>query len=200
MSTPIRRCMAYHEPDQNFILSQWRQTKNTHRIERSNMRLTDLLAIYGASLSTAVAVSNYFRTRPKIRVLLILGVGEVEGKSQTGIFISIQNVSTQQVHIANVSFLYPYASWTLRAKLKHFIRYKRILRNYGWCHSSLSLHGIEDGCPVSIEPGKSHLIFVRHEVLDGLLECAWSRRVKAVAQDALWRNTYSKAFEYATQQ
>jgi hypothetical protein len=160
------------------------------------MRLPDFLAIYGASLSTAIAVWNYYRTRPKIRVVLILGVGEVEGKSQTGIFIFVQNASTQPVHIANVSFLYPYASWTFRDKLKHFVRYRRILRNYGWCHSSLSLHGIDDGCPVSIEPDKSHRIFVRHEVLDGLLESAQSRCVKAVVQDALWRNTYSKAFDF----
>lgn len=164
------------------------------------MRLTDFLAIYGAGLSTAIAVWNYFRARPKIRVLLILAFETVEGESQTGIGISIQNVSTQPVHIANVSFLYPYTSWTFRDKLKHFIRYKRILRNYGWCHCSLSLYGIEDGCPVSIEPGKSHWIFVRHEVLDGLLEGARSRRVKAVVQDALWRDTYSKAFEYPVQQ
>jgi hypothetical protein len=133
-------------------------------------------------------------------VLLILAIETVEGESQTGIGISIQNVSTQPVHIANVSFLYPYSSWTFWGKLKHFIRYKRILRNDGWCHSGLSLHGIEDGCTVSIEPGKSHWIFVPHEVLDGLLESARSRRVKAVVQDALWRDTYSKAFEYPAQQ
>ena len=164
------------------------------------MRLTDLLAIYGAGLSTATVVWNYLRTRPQVRVILILALEKVEGESQTGIGISIQNVSTQPVHIANVSFLYPFSRSTFRGKLKHFIRFKRVPRNDGWCHSSLSLHGISDGCPVSIEPGKSHWIFVRHEVLDGLLESARSRRVKAVAQDALWRNTYSKAFEYPVQQ
>lgn len=68
------------------------------------MRLTDLLAIYGASLSTATDVWNYFRTRPQLRVLLVFALEEVEGKSQTGIVISIQNISTQPVHIANISF------------------------------------------------------------------------------------------------
>lgn len=162
------------------------------------MRLTDLLAIYGASLSTATAAWNYFRTRPQIRVLLIFALETVEGESQTGIGISVQNISSQPVHIANVSFLYPYRRSTFRDKLEHIIRFKRIPRNDGWCHSSLSLNGIEDGCPVSIEPSKSHWIFVRNEVLDGLLEGAQSRRVKAVVQDALWRNRYSKAFEYPT--
>jgi hypothetical protein len=164
------------------------------------MRLTDLLAIYGATLSTATAAWNYFRARPQVRVLLIFALEEVEGESQTGIGISIQNIFNQPFHIANVSFLYPYRTSTCRDKLKHLIRFKRIPRNDGWCLSSLSLHGIEDGCPVSIEPSKSHWIFVRHEVLDGLFEGAQSRRVKAVVQDALWRNTYSKASEYPTQQ
>jgi hypothetical protein len=164
------------------------------------MRLTDLLAIYGASLSTATAVWNYFRARPQVRVLLIFALDKVDGESQTGIGISVQNISNQPVHIAHVSFLYPYRRSTLQDKVKHLIRFKRIPRNDGWCHSSLSLHGIEDGCPVSIEPSKSHWIFVRHEVLDGLLEGAQSRRVKAVVQDALWRNTYSKALEYPAQQ
>ena len=160
------------------------------------MRFTDLLAIYGAGLSTATAVWNYFRSRPQVRVLLIFALETIKGESQHGIGISIQNVSTQTVHISNVSFLYPYAKSTLRDKVKHLIRFRQIPRNDGWCRSNLAFHGIEDGCPTSIEPGKSHWIFVRHEVLEGLLEHAESRRLKAVAQDALWRNTYSKVFEF----
>jgi len=162
--------------------------------------LTDLLAIYGASLSTAIAAWNYLRTRPQVRVLLVCALEEVKGELQTGIGVSIQNVSTQPVHIANVSFLFPIARSTSWDKLRHLIRFKRIPRTAGWCHSSLSFHGVGDGCPVSIEPGKSHWIFVPDEMLDELLNGATSRRLKVVAQDALWRNTYSKAFEYPTQQ
>ena len=164
------------------------------------MRLTDFLAIYGASLSTATAVWKYFRSRPQIRVLLNFALQTIEGESQNGIGISIQNVSSQTVHIANVSFLFPFRRSTFRDKLKHLIRFKRIPSDEGWCHSNLSLHGIDDGCPRSIEPGKSHLIFVRHEVLDRLLEEAESRRIKAVVQDAIWRKRASKAFEYPKQQ
>jgi hypothetical protein len=164
------------------------------------MKLTDVLAIYGASLSTGTAVWNYFRARPQVRVVLIFALETIQGESQHGIGISVQNVSAQTVHISNVSFLYPFRRSTLRDKLMHLIRFKRIPRDDGWCYSNLSLHGIEDGCPASIEPGKSHWIFVRHEVFDGLLEGARSPRVKAVVQDALWRNTYSKEFEYAAQQ
>ena len=164
------------------------------------MQLTDLLAIYGASLSTAIAVWNYSRARPQVRVVLIYALENVGGESQAGIGISIQNVSTQTVHITNVSLLYPFSRSTFRSKLMHLMKFKRIPHDDGWCHSSLSLHGIEHGCPVSIEPGKAHWIFVRFEALDELLKDASSRRVKAVAQDALWRNTYSKVFECPTQQ
>ena len=163
------------------------------------MVLTNILAIYGASLSTAIAVWNYRSTRPQVRVRLIFALEKVQGESQLGIGISIQNVSAQTVHISNVSLLYPYRRATLRDKLEHLIHFKRIPRDEGWCYSNLSLHGVEDGCPTSIAPGKSHWIFIRQEVLDGLLEGSQSSRVKAVAQDALWRNTYSKAFDYQTQ-
>jgi hypothetical protein len=163
------------------------------------MRLTDGLAIYGASLSTATAVWNYFRSRSQVRVVLIYALETIQGESQHGIGISIQNISTQTVHISNVSFLYPFRKSTFWDKVKHLITFRRIPRNDGWCHSDLSLHGVADGCPTSIEPGKSHWIFVRHEVLEQFLEDAQSRRLRAVVQDALWRNTYSKSFEYPKQ-
>jgi len=162
------------------------------------MKLTDFLAIYGAGLSTVTAAWSYFRTRPQVRVLLIFAFETIEGESQHGLGISIQNVSSQTVHISNVSFLYPYRRSTFLGKLKHLVRFKRIPHDDGWCYSSLD--GVNDGCPTSIESGRSHWIFVRHERLEGFLEEAESRRIKAVVQDALWRNTYSKAFEYPAQQ
>lgn len=162
--------------------------------------MTDVLAIYGAGLSTFTAAWNYFRTRAQVRLLLVFALETLEGESVHGVGISVQNISTQTVHITNVSLLYPFVKSTLRTKLTHLFCFKQIRRNDGWCHSNLSLHGVEDGCPTSIEPGQSHYIFLRHEVLDGLLQDAKFPLVKAVAQDALWRNTYSKTFEYPTQQ
>ena len=164
------------------------------------MRLTDLLAIYGASLSTATAVWNYFRAQPQVRVLLVFALETIEGESQHGVHISIQNPSDKTVHITNVSLLYPLESPSFLDRLKHLAQFKRISRSQEWCHSSFSNFGIEDKCPVSIEAGKSHGIFVRNEALDKLLEGTQSRRVKVVVQDALWRNRYSKAFNYSTQE
>ncbi len=40
---------------------------------------------------------------------------------------------------------------------------------------------------------------IAEEKLEELLARGSSRRIRAVAQDALWRNTYSKAFEYPAQ-
>lgn len=164
------------------------------------MRLTDFLAIYAASLSTTIALWNYFRSRPQLRVLIVIAMETVEGELQSGLGISIQNISSQTVHITNVSFLYPYRRSTIPEKIKHVISFKRIPRNDGWCHSSLSLNGINDECPTSVEPGKSHWIFVRHEVVERLLAKAESPHFKAVVQDALWRNRYSKVFGYARHQ
>lgn len=164
------------------------------------MRLTDVLAIYGAGLSTFTAAWNYVRTRAQVRLLLVFALETIEGESTHGIGISVQNISSQTVHITNVSLLYPLVKSTARSKLTRLLHSRRIPRNDGWCHSNLSLHGIEDGCPAAIEPGQSLYIFVRHEVLEKVLRDAKSPRVKAVAQDALWRNTYSKQFDYPTQQ
>jgi len=160
------------------------------------LSVTDYLAIYGAGLSTVVAIWEYFRARSKVRIVLILALEKVDGEMQHGVGISIQNPSGHTAHITNVSFLYPSTKLTVLARIKNMVRFKRILRTDGWCHSALSLYGVEDRCPASIEPGKSHWIFVRHETLEKVLARAQSRRLKAVVQDALWRNKYSKAFDY----
>jgi hypothetical protein len=158
--------------------------------------LIDYLAIYGAALSTAVAVWNYLRSLSKVRVVLIFAIETVDDEMQQGVGISIQNPSSQTAHITNVSFLYATGSATLRERISHVIEFKRLPSTLGWCHSSLSLHGVDDRCPVSIEPGRSHWIFVRDEVLEEVLKNARSRHLRAVVQDALWRNKYSKTFEY----
>ncbi len=75
------------------------------------------------------------------------------------------------------------------------LRFRRFNRHIGWVHSHLSNYGIDDGCPVSIEAGKSHQIFVPQDILEELLEGAVCRKIKAVVQDPLWRNKYSHKFE-----
>jgi hypothetical protein len=165
----------------------------------NEMRLgiTDYLAIYGAGLSTVVAVWNYVRSQSQIRIQLVFAAEGDNTKIEHGFGISVQNPSEQTVHINHVSLVYPYRSIPFRERIGDAFKYRRLPQRSGWCHTALSNYGVEDRCPVSIEAGKSHYIFVRHEVIEQVLAQATSRSIKAVVQDALWRNTYSKAFEYS---
>lgn len=160
------------------------------------MELTDYLAVYGAGLSTAIAVWNYFRSRPKVRVLLTLASDSMDGEFTCGVGISVQNPSTHTAHITHVSFLYPSSVPTFRDRIKHLVKFKRVSRTHGWCHTALSNFGLSDGCPVSIEPGKAHWIFVPDSVIQEILSDAISPHLKVVVQDALWRNKYSRKFDY----
>lgn len=80
--------------------------------------------------------------------------------------------------------------------MSHLIKFKRIPHTVGWCHSSFSRHNVSHNCPMSIEPGKSHLIEISTDVLEDLFKDANARAFKIVVQDALWRNTYSPKFKY----
>lgn len=161
------------------------------------MKLTDYLAIYGALLSTATATWTTIRSLPKIRIKLVFAIESLEGKAHTGIGISIQNPSTHIAHITNVSILYPFERARIRDRVKQLFIYKRIPYNHGWCHGALSTFDIDDGCPVSIDPGKSHWVFLPYSAIEKVLTDALSPQIKIVVQDALWRNKYSKAFKLA---
>jgi hypothetical protein len=75
-------------------------------------------------------------------------------------------------------------------------RFRHWPRHSGWCHSSLSNYDIADKCPVSLEPGTSHNILIPQDVPESILEEAVKPDLKAVAQDGLWRSSYSRSFSY----
>jgi hypothetical protein len=122
------------------------------------VKLTDYLAVYGAGLSTLMAVWNYARSRPQIRVRLIAALETIDSEVQHGVGISVQNRSPQTVHISGVSILYPLQTPTLREKLADIVRNRRLPRSVGWCHCNLVFYGVQHGCPASIESGKAHYI------------------------------------------
>jgi hypothetical protein len=157
------------------------------------LKLTDYLAFYGAVLSTIALGWNIRRAYSKIRVLLIFAISS---DSRHGINISIQNPSTQVVHITAVSFVYPYRIKKAGDFVDHLVKFKRWPIDSGWIHDALSNHSLDCGCPISIEPGRAHTIFVPHEVLESVFKNAVSRSLRVVVQDELWRNTYSPKFEY----
>lgn len=154
------------------------------------MSITDWIAVYGAFLATFVFIRDYLRTRSKIKVIIVYGVD--------GIVVSVQNLSASTAHITNLSFLYPLKSASVGGYLKHVWKYRTIPRTLGWCHSSFTNLGINDGCPLQIESEKSHVIEIPERVLDKMFEDASSRTLKVVVQDGLWRHTYSSKFRYGS--
>lgn len=165
----------------------------------AKLTVPDLLAIYAAALSTVVFSWNLMRARPKIRVRVCLAVDDrPDGKSRVGIGIFVQNPSAHTVHITNISLLYPFRPVTILGRIKHVWEYRSSPLRIGWCSTALSLYGVDDRCPASIEPGQSHYVFVEQEALDEILEGALSRLIIAAVQDALWRTKYSKKFLVST--
>jgi len=160
------------------------------------MDITKYLAIYAALLSTAVFLWNVSRARPKFKVKLTLGMEKIDGEYVSGAYIAIQNPSAHTVHVAAVDILYRYRNISIIDWIKHAWEFKRIMRRVGWVHYSLDINGVETGLPVSIEAGKSHMIFVSDEKLDEVLENALDQQIIASVQDALWRNQNSAKFDY----
>lgn len=160
------------------------------------MKLTDFMAVYGAALSTLVFVWNARRSTPQIRVRLAYAVVTTDGETKGGVGISIQNPSASTAHISGVSFVYPWRRTTLRDRIGHLIKYRRIPTRIGWCHTALSNFKVDDECPTSIDPERSHWIFVEESVIESLLSSSHARIFAIQVQDALWRNKYSKHFHY----
>ena len=160
------------------------------------MKLTDFLAIYGAVLSTLVFAWTAFRAKPIIKVKVTYASDTVEGSLQVGVGIAVQNPSSHTAHIANLSILYPFKSVSIADRLKHIWRFKTLPSRIGYCATSLTLIGVDDRCPVSIEPGQSHLVFISNQRLAEVASRSTDREFIASVQDALWRNKYSKPFRY----
>ncbi|MGR1582831.1 hypothetical protein ACSSNL_15345 [Thalassobius sp. S69A] len=160
------------------------------------MDITKYLAIYAALLSTAVFMWNVSRARPKFKVKMTLGMEKIEDEYVSGAYIALQNPSAHTVHISAVDILYRYRRESLLDRVKHAWEFKRIMLRVGWVHYPLSMHGVETGLPISLEAGKSHMIFISDEKLDEIIEDALDRRIIASAQDALWRTKYSAKFDY----
>lgn len=160
------------------------------------MKGTEILAIYAAFLSTIVFVWNILRTIPRFKVDILFGVDSDEEEARHGVFIFARNPSPHTVHLAAIDILFPYGKRNLMDLVIHIFQYRRFPRAVGWIHSSLSLYGIDDGCPVALKAGKSHKVFISNEVLEEIMKDSEKRELRACIQDQLWRNKYSKIIEY----
>jgi len=160
------------------------------------LKITEILSIYAALLSTIVFIWNIRRVIPNFKVEMIFGSDEIDGEFVSGAYISVKNPSPHTVHLANISILYPYREINILELIKHVFKYRRLPYKVGWVHSSLSNYEVDDKCPMALDPGKSIGILVPESVLEEVFEDSTKRVIKASVQDELWRNKYSKKFEY----
>lgn len=99
-------------------------------------------------------------------------------------------------HLNCVGLLYPFRKVPLRNQIEHLAKYRGFPTRQGGCQTRLEFYGLDAGCPVSIEPHKSHALFIPQSVLEELREESIKPQIMVMAQDALWRNRYSKPFNY----
>lgn len=159
------------------------------------MKITEILAVYAALLSTIVFAWNMRKAIPSYKVEIVFGADKVDDEYVAGAYISVKNPSDHTVHLSNIDILYPFGKRDIFEKLKHVFKYRSLPLTVGWCSSSLSNYEIDDKCPVALEPGKSIGILVPNKVLEKILEDCEERVIKASVQDELWRNKYSSKFE-----
>lgn len=160
------------------------------------MKITAFLSIYAAFLSTIVFAWNIRKAIPSYKVEIVFGIDKVDDEYVSGAYISIKNPSAHTVHLSNISILYPIGKRGLVEKIKHVFKYRRLPLAVGWCRSSLADYEIDDKCPIALEPGKSIGVLVPGKMLEKIFEHCEVRKIKASAQDELWRNKYSRKFEY----
>lgn len=161
------------------------------------MKITDYLAIYAAVLSTVVFLWNIAQSRPRIKVDLLFAIEVIGEKPESGASVIVRNHSSHDVHLANISILYPYTHVTFKERLVHLWRYKQWPSRIGWVHSDLSNYGIESGCPVCLEARKSHRVFIPDAKLDTMVSDATEGSLIASVQDQVWNNFYSRKFKWS---
>lgn len=158
------------------------------------MELTDWLALYGAILSSIVALLSWHQAMPRVKVRVMFAADGSGLDMRSGVGIFVYNPTAQAAHITHIGFVYPWRQVSLTERLEHLLRYRRLPIRTGWCHAALSLHEVESGCPISIQPFQSHYVFVPETAIDHLLRHATRREFRVDVQDALHRTTFSPTF------
>lgn len=160
------------------------------------MKFTDYLAIYAALISTLVFVWNIFQSRPRIKVDLIFGVEGSGDAIKSGIYVTVRNLSSHDIHLSNIDILYQYRKPRIRDKIAHMWRFKNLPIRTGWIRSSLSNYSLGSGFPVCLEARKSHMVLIPQATVETILTEATDRALIACVQDQLWNNVYSRKFKY----
>jgi hypothetical protein len=160
------------------------------------LKTTDYLAIYAAILSTLIFFWNVVQSRPRVRIDFIFGIEGTGKNIKSGAYIFVRNLSSHDVHLSNISILYPYRCASLKEQVIHLCKYRRIQRRNGWVHSCLTNYSLESGCPVRLEARKSHQVFIPQPIIEKMLADATERSLIASVQDQLWNTVYSSKFSF----
>ncbi|MEZ6029250.1 MAG: hypothetical protein R3C46_05820 [Hyphomonadaceae bacterium] len=163
------------------------------------MKFTEWIAVYAAILSTLTFLWNLNVSRSKVKVSILPGLDkpDAEGKERFGVYVAVRNPSNHTVHITSIGIVHNYRPVSLVETVLHSLEFRRWNRYTLWVHTSEPFENIETGAPVSIEPRSSHVFFVPEEAIKRMVENEphSTGRFAAVAQDALWRNKYSRPYK-----
>ncbi|WP_072055736.1 hypothetical protein [Aliivibrio fischeri] len=155
-----------------------------------DLSFTDYLAIYGAVLSTIIFTWNVIKSRPTFCVDFIPGFNDEN--TLEGEFIIIRNKSAHKIYLAGVELLYPTERGTKVEFLRLCIKHKQYFKSFGWCSVNLNQIQVNDECPLVLESGQSHRIFIPRKIVNNLIEEGSEKKLMASAQDQLFNNRYSK--------
>lgn len=157
--------------------------------------MKDYLAIYAAFLSTIVFAWNVLQSKSRFRVDLIFGAESNSGKKISGAYIIVRNVSSRDIHLSSIGYLFPYSTPSVEGLISHMWRRKRISLRVGWINSRLSDHGISNYCPVTVEAGKSYSVFLPESAIRSMLAKAIKPYLIVCARDELWSTAYSRPLD-----
>ncbi|UTZ33701.1 hypothetical protein HB762_20740 [Vibrio campbellii] len=155
------------------------------------MKFTEILAVYGAVLSTAVFIWNVFRSIPKFKVDIGYGIEEVDGEYVGGAYVCVRNPSSATVHLASVGVMYTTGESSFIERLAHMLKHRRFSSTVDWVHVPLFNYGVDSNCPISLEAGQSHHVFIPDDIVKEILSDTDVKKLRGSVQDQLWRNKYS---------
>lgn len=155
------------------------------------MTVSDWIAIYGAVVSTGVALWTFWISKPKLRVDWIYGVEPQRGN---GFYVTVRNLSAHDAHIQAFSMMYECSKPSLWERLRHMWIYKSLPLRLGWCSSALGPFAVQHDFPLTLGGRKAHDIFVSEAQFNEMLKAAPLGRLRAHIQDQLWTNYYSAPF------
>ena len=160
------------------------------------MKNFDYLALYAAALSTINFLWGIYKEAPKVKAKLINGFDRVDGQMIGGIYIIVQNPSRHSLHISNILILYPFKENSIKSSLGHIWKFRRLSRHICWVHTSLPDNGLNSGCPLRLEAGKSHRVFLPDTILKIIFRNAVRDELMCVVQDEVRKEKYSQIFKY----